>query len=162
MGTRSGDIDPSIVLYLINDMKMDPKDVDKLLIKESGLHGVSGVGSDMRDIKAAEKEGNHQAILARELYAKRIADTISMYLSEVDFIDAITFTGGIGENDSTLIVKALGMVRVLNTEFKDELNKDEDVNLLTTEDSDIPVYIVPTNEELYMAKVGKRLIGEEA
>ncbi len=162
MGTRSGDIDPSIIIYMQNTLGMTAEEVDKVLTKESGLKGISGVSSDMRELIAAEEAGNRRAGLSRELAAKRVADTISMYLSEVDHVDAITLTGGIGENDHDYIRMIFDRLRVLKLNLKESFSKDQDINQITEEGSDVNVYIVPTNEELFMAKVGKRLIGEEA
>ncbi len=161
MGTRSGDIDPSVVLYMINTLKMKGKEVEQVLLKESGLLGVSGVSSDMRDIMVSVEIGNKRASFARELAAKRIAQTVSSYLCEVDKVDAITLTGGIGENDFDFIRLIFDRLPNLNIELKNEFSKSELVNKISSEHSaSTPVYIVPTNEELYMARVGKRLIGE--
>lgn len=162
MGTRTGDIDPSIPLYMERTLGISAEEVEFILTKKSGLLGISGISSDMRELIEAEKAGNRRAGLAREIGAKRVADTISMYLSEVDHFDAITFTGGIGENDHAYIRMIFDRLRILKTNLKSEFSKAEDINQITEEGSDIPAFIVPTNEELYMAKVGKRLIGEEA
>lgn len=162
MGTRSGDIDPSIPLYMENTLGMSAQEVETVLTKKSGLLGISGISSDMRELIAAEEQGNRRAGLSREMAAKRVADTISMYLSEVDHVDAITLTGGIGENDHDYIRMVFDRLRVLKINLKPAFSKDEDINMISEEGSDVNVYIVPTNEELFMAKVGKRLIGEEA
>ncbi len=162
MGTRSGDVDPSVVLYLINKLGISGEEVERILLKESGLLGLSGISSDMRDVIISEEIGNDRAILARNISAKRIAQTISSYLCEVDHVDAITLTGGIGENDFLYIRKIFDRLPNLKIHLKDEFNNKEDVNKISDNQSQIPVYIVPTNEELYMAKVGKRLIGEVA
>lgn len=161
MGTRSGDVDPSIIFHLINREGMDPNDVENIFIKESGLLGISGVSSDMRDIIQAASEGNERSILAREITSKRVADVISMYLSEVDYIDGITFTGGIGENDEEMIRMIISKLRIIKIILKNKLDNSENVNLLTEEKSPMSVYIVPTNEELYMAQIGKLKIGEK-
>jgi len=158
MGTRSGDVDPSIIFYLINQLGMNPKDVEKMFTKESGLLGVSGISSDMRNLIELSKKGNKQAILTREMFTKRIADFISMYLSEIESFDAITFTGGIGENDKESIKSIIKKLRVKKLSLKNEINNDEDINIISDKDSEIDIYIVPTNEELYMAKIGKALI----
>lgn len=160
MGTRSGDIDPSIPLHMINSLGIDAKEVDRILTKESGLKGISGVSSDMRELIAAEEAGNKRAGLSREIAAKRVADFISSYLSEVKHVDAITLTGGIGENDHDFIKMIFDKLLVKNFKLKGSFNKDQDINKISEDDSEIEVFIVPTNEELYMAKEGKRLIGE--
>lgn len=160
MGTRTGDVDPSIIFYLVNQLGMDPIEVEKMFTKESGLLGISGASSDMRNIIKLSSEGDENSILAREMFSKRIADTISMYLSEVSNFDAITFTGGIGENDKAIIKMIMKKLRVKNIILKEKISNDQNVNLISEKDSEIDIYIVPTNEELYMAKIGKRLIGE--
>ena len=160
MGTRSGDVDPSVIFHLLNQNGMDPKELERMFTKESGLLGVSEASSDMREIISELENGNEKAALAREMFSKRVTDVISMYLSEVDNFDAITFTGGIGENDFMIIEKILEKLRVINIEMKSEVSNDSEVNLISKDNSAIPTYIVPTNEELYMAKIGKTLIGD--
>ncbi len=160
MGTRSGDIDPSIVIHMVTKLGYTGEQVDKILTKESGLLGISGVSSDMREIIAAEENGNERANLSRRLAAKRVAHTVAMYLSEFESIDGITITGGIGENDSDFTRMIFDRIRNIKFEIKNEFSNKEQINLITTENSEIPVMIVPTNEELYMAKDGKRIIGE--
>ena len=163
MGTRSGIIDPSAVLYMVNSLGIDPKEVDRILIKESGLKALSKLSSDMRDIEDAASKGNKDAQFALDAFVKRVVDIVSMYLSEIDNLDAITFTGGIGENyrDLPSIVfsqlRALKGVKLIDQK---DYSKKEKVNKISTEDSSTGVYIVPTNEELFMAKEGKRLISE--
>ncbi len=157
MGTRCGDIDPSVVLYMINTLNIEPKEVERILLKESGLLGVSGVSSDMREVSVSIDLGIERAALARKMAAKRVAQTTSSYLCELDSLDAITFTGGIGENDIEFIRMVANYLPNLDIKLKDEIENEEELNLITTDDSKVKVYIVRTNEELYMATVGKRL-----
>ncbi len=160
MGTRTGDIDPSIPLFLINEIKMDPKEVTEMLNGQSGYVGMSGVSSDMRVVTEAAKNGNERAQFTLDLSAKRIAETITMYLSEVPVVDAITFTGGIGENNPDFIRNIFKYLKAKEIEIKENINTDYNVNLISKVGSQIPVFIVPTNEELYMAKVGLRLLNK--
>lgn len=160
MGTRTGDIDPSIPLYMINQLKIDPIETENILVKKSGLLGISKISSDMREIIKAEKQGNEHAILARNIGAKRVVDVIAAYLSEINYVDAITFTGGIGENDFSYIKLIFSKLKNYKISLIDNINNSQKVNLISKKDSQIKVYIVPTNEELYMAKVGKKLIEE--
>jgi len=161
MGTRSGAIDPSVVLTMIQNLGLSAEEVNTILNKKSGFLGVSGVSSDMREVGKAADSGNERAKFALDLYAKRVSDYISMYLSEVDSIDAITFTGGIGENAKDFRVQILENIKQLNIKIDENATTKGKVSLISKSDSDIPVYVVPTNEELYMAKIAKRLNKEE-
>ncbi len=160
MGTRSGDVDPSIPLFMIKQLNMDPKEVIQTLNKKSGYLGVSGVSSDMREIYKAAKEGNERAILAREMAAKRIAETITMYLSEVPVVDALTFTGGIGENDFDFIKLIFTFLNAVKIEIKDKIEIDSNINRISKVGADLPVFIVPANEELQMATSALKLISQ--
>lgn len=161
MGTRSGDLDPSIVFYLINQKKLDPNDVENIFIKKSGLLGIYGKSSDMRDVISGEEKKEKRAILARELFIKRINDYIATYLNEVEKVDAITFTGGIGENDLDLIKRVFKNFHLKKIKIKqDKFDRNLDINLLSEKDSEIPIYIIKTNEELQMAKIAKILLKE--
>ncbi len=161
MGTRTGDIDPAIAFHLINQLNMDPKEVDTIFNKKSGLLGIYGPSSDMRDIIKAQEEGNHRAALARALFSKRIADYLGMYFNEVPKIEAITFTGGIGENDFAIIRQIISFFHLKEIKLIEKFSNKEEINKISAEDSAIAIYIVPTNEELYMAQVGKKLLGEK-
>ena len=160
MGTRSGDLDPSIIDYLIEQVGMDMKDVIHMLNKESGLLGVSGVSSDFRDVLNAANEGNERAKLAIDIFFRRVIAYIGRYFIALGGCDAIAFTAGIGENSAyarkeilSLVSEALGIV------IDDDANENGDgERLITKPESKIKVYVIPTNEELVIARDTKRLL----
>lgn len=160
MGTRSGDLDPSIIDYLIEQVGMDMKDVIHMLNKESGLLGVSGVSSDFRDVLNAANEGNERAKLAIDIFFRRVIAYIGRYFIALGGCDAIAFTAGIGENSAyarkeilSLVSEALGIV------VDDDANENgEGERLISAPESKIKVYVIPTNEELVIARDTKRLL----
>ncbi|CRX36911.1 / ackA / Acetate kinase /:397400 Reverse [Candidatus Hepatoplasma crinochetorum] len=161
MGTRSGDLDPSIAFYLINQKKLSAIEVENIFIKKSGLLGVYGKSPDMRDVILGEKKGDKRAILAREIFTKRINDYLAIYLNEVKKIDAICFTGGIGENDHDLIRKVFKNFNLRKINLIDEFNRNLEIALISKKDSEIPIYIIKTNEELQMAKIAQHLLAKD-
>jgi len=160
MGTRSGDLDPSIIDYLIEQVGMNMKDVIHLLNKESGLLGVSGVSSDFRDVMNAANEGNERAQLAMDIFFRRVIAYIGRYFIALGGCDAIAFTAGIGENSAfarkqiiSLVSEALGIV------IDDDANENgKGERLISKPESKIKVYVIPTNEELVIARDTKRLL----
>ena len=160
MATRSGDIDASVVDHLIENLGYDMKTVFKMLNKESGLLGVSGVSGDMRDIIDAKDAGNQRAELAFNMFRKRVADYIGSYFVELGHVDAISFTAGIGENSFIareaiidLIKEALGIV------LDDKANVEgHGERLISAPESKIKVFVVPTDEELVIARDTKELL----
>lgn len=161
MGTRSGDLDPSIAFYLINQKKLSAIEVENIFIKKSGLLGVYGKSPDMRDVILGEKKGDKRAILAREIFTKRINDYLAIYLNEVKKIDVICFTGGIGENDHDLIRKVFKNFNLRKINLIDEFNRNLEIALISKKDSEIPIYIIKTNEELQMAKIAQHLLAKD-
>jgi len=153
MGTRSGDLDPSVIFYLLEHTGMDPEELQNILNKKSGMLGLCGM-SDMRDIKAAIKSGNKEAILAYELYAYRIKKYIGSYLAVLNGIDAIVFTGGIGENDATMRQLATSNLDALGITCKESatLISEDGIEEYQELNSAIKVLVVPTNEELEIAQ----------
>ena len=163
MGTRSGDVDPSVIDYLIEEVGLDMKEVIKMLNKESGLLGVSGVSSDFRDVQEAAANGNERAQLALDIFFRRVIAYIGRYFIALGGVDAICFTAGIGENSffarkeiCNLLAEALGI----------EIDDDANVNgkgdrLISTPNSKVKVYVIPTNEELVIARDTKRLLPEK-
>ena len=160
MGTRSGDLDPSVLDYLISEIGIDIKDLIRMLNKESGLLGVSGVSSDFRDVLAAAEEGNERAKLALDIYVRRVIAYIGRYFIALGGADAIAFTAGIGENSAwarkeiiSLVQDALGIV------LDDDANENgRGERLISKPESKIKVYVIPTNEELMIARDTKRLL----
>lgn len=158
MGTRSGDIDPSVSNYLSTCLKIDSDAVYDILNKKSGLLGVSGVSNDTRDVEKAAKEGNERALLAAKLFARRVADYIGQYYVRLGGADLILFSAGIGENSPyfrELILKDVEEALGLKIDWK----KNEEVfggkqAVISKEGSAIPVVVIPTDEEVMLARDG--------
>ncbi|TNK85721.1 acetate/propionate family kinase [Mycoplasmopsis pullorum] len=160
MGTRSGDIDPSIHQFVLNATGIDINEFTDILNKKSGLLGVSGVSSDMRDIVGAARSGNEQAQFALDLYSQKIADYTAIYLNKIGpKIDAIVFTAGVGENSPYVRQNVLSRLNILNIKLDNELNfsKIDDFKLISSPESSIPVYVIRTNEELLIAQDALKL-----
>lgn len=152
MGTRSGDIDASMLSYLEGKTGKSLEELTNDLNKKSGLLGVSGVSSDSRDVEMAADEGNERAILAQEMYAKKIANYIAMYNNLLGGADVITLTAGVGENSKTMRKSIIEKIASLGVKIDDERNDFRgEFRLISTDDSKIPVYVVPTDEELMIA-----------
>lgn len=152
MGTRCGDIDVAIVQYMMNKTGKSIDEVMDDLYKRSGLLGISGVSSDSRDVEIAAEEGNERAILANEMYAQKIANYIAMYNNELGGADVITLTAGIGENSKAMRKAILEKIASLGVKLDEERNDFRgEFRLISTDDSKIPVYVVPTDEEMEIA-----------
>ncbi len=153
MGTRSGDIDPAILPFIMEKENLTIDQAVNMLNKESGLYGVSGVSSDMRDILKLVAEGNERGTMAFNLFVKRICDYIGSYFVYLGGVDAIVFTAGIGENSVPVrkaIVDRLGALGITLDEAANNVMGEE--ALISTADSKIKVFAIPTNEELMIAK----------
>lgn len=161
MGTRSGDIDPTVVYYVQEKLGLSPEEMDTQLNKKSGMLGVSGVSSDSRDVEAAYKEGNERAILTQNLYAQRVVDFIGSYYMELGHVDAISFTAGLGEHAVEMRERVLKRLEEgLGVRIDYELNsKTHSEAKISTPDSKVEVFVVPTNEELVIARDTVRLLG---
>jgi acetate kinase len=152
MGTRSGAIDASVLLYLMDQTGMNSEQINQLLNKESGMKGLTG-NSDMRDIKEGYKNGDEQAILAYEMYAYRIKKYIGAYAAALNGLDAIVFTAGVGENDSLtrelvcLDMEFFGM----SLDVKKNMEKCSTMREINSPESNTKILVVPTNEELEIA-----------
>lgn len=153
MGTRCGDIDASIIPYIMEKTNMSPKEVDTMINKESGLLALSKKSADSRDIEDGIASGDENCILAQKMYVRRIIDYIAKYYVEMNGCDAICFTAGIGENSKDTrrdIINGLSSLGVkLDSEANNVRGKER---LISTEDSSIKCYIIPTDEELMIAK----------
>ena len=153
MGSRCGDMDATVVTYAMEKTGMSPKEMDTVLNKQSGLLGISGVSSDSRDIENGIKEGNERCILAQDMYVKRIVEYIAKYYVLLEGCDAIVFTAGVGENSISTRKAVLEKLRVLGIKVDEKANNVRGVETkITTDDSSIPAFIIPTNEELMIAK----------
>jgi acetate kinase len=154
MGTRSGDIDPAILEFLAKKEGLDIFGLINVLNKKSGVFGLSGeLSSDFRDLEDAAAEGNHKAQMARDVFTYNVAKYVGAYVAAMNGVDAIAFTAGVGENDFLVredVVKRLGF---LGIEIDKEANKKRGCdNIISTADSKIPVCVIPTNEELAIAR----------
>lgn len=152
MGTRCGDIDASILEYVSKKTGESLSELTNDLNKKSGLLGVSGVSSDSRDVEVAANEGNQRAILAQNIYAQKIANYIAMYNNLLNGADVICLTAGVGENSSTMRKMIIDRIASLGVKIDDAKNDFRgEFRLISADDSKIPVYVVPTNEELMIA-----------
>ena len=159
MGTRSGSVDPAVILYLMRKENMTVDDMDKMLNKESGVLGISGVSSDFRDIEGAAEDSNPQAAAALDVFAYRVAKTIGSYISTMNGVDAIVFTAGLGENSSSMRQAICGYLGFLGIEldlYKNGLRGKEIE--ITRPQSRVRVFVIPTNEELAIARDTKELL----
>ena len=155
MGTRSGGIDPSVVTYIMNKEGLTPDQMSDLMNKKSGFIGISGVSSDCRDVKKAAAEGNERAQLTLEMLVYQIKKFIGAYAAAMNGVDAILFTGGIGENDADIRARICADMDYLGVKVCADRNsagstgRDEKIS---ADDSKVEVWVVPTNEELLIAR----------
>ena len=153
MGTRSGDIDPALVTYIREKENLPQGKANEILNKKSGVLGISGVSSDFRDIEAAVADGNERAALALKVFAHKVRFYIGAYIAEMNGCDAIVFTAGVGENDITmreLICHDLGNLGIKIDPLKNKIRGKE--TIISADDAKIKCLLIPTNEELMIAK----------
>ncbi len=153
MGTRSGDIDPAIMEFIAKKENLDIAGIMNVLNKKSGVEGVSGVSSDFRDLEAAAKAGNKRAELAIDVFAYRVAKYVGAYTAAMNGVDNIVFTAGIGENCALVRTKVCSYLGYLGITIDEEANgkRGEEI-IISTPDSKVKVLVVPTNEELAIAR----------
>jgi acetate kinase len=159
MGTRCGDIDPAIIPFIMDKEDMTASEIDSVLNKESGLYGVSGVSSDMRDIEEAADNGNNQAQVALDIFNYRVKKYIGSYSAAMGGVDAVVFTAGIGENAIETREEILTGLEYMGIEIDKEANdcrgKEQ---IISTADSRVKAMVIPTNEELVIAKDTKEIV----
>ncbi len=161
MGTRCGAVDPSVITYLQQKEGWTPAETDTILNKKSGVLGISGVGSDDRDVSAAEADGNERAHLARSIQKYQVRKLIGSYVAAMDGVDAIVFTGGIGENTIDLRADVCNNLSYLGVKLDAEANeimRRGKEGEISTADSKVKVYVLPTNEELVIARDTKAIV----
>lgn len=153
MGTRCGDVDTSILTYMMQKKNISPKEMDTILNKQSGLLGISGVSNDSRDIEEGINKGNTRCVLAQKMYVQKIIDYIAMYYFELGGVDAIAFSAGVGENSIRTRIDIMEGLKVLGVIPDYEANncRGEEV-LVTTPESAVPCYVIPTDEEIMIAR----------
>ncbi len=153
MGTRSGDIDPSALEFIANKEGLDISGILQILNKKSGVEGISGVSSDFRDLEKASSEGNERATLAIDMFAYRVAKYVGSYAAAMNGVDVICFTAGIGENTGFIRKKVCDRLGYLGIALDESANstRGEEIKI-STADSKVEVYVIPTNEELAIAR----------
>lgn len=153
MGTRSGDIDPAIVTYIREKENLEQGQANEILNKKSGVLGISGVSSDFRDIEEAAEQGNERALLALKVFAHKVRFYIGAYIAEMNGVDAIVFTAGVGENDigmRDIICNNLGNLGIKLDVVKNKVRGQE--MIISRDDSPVKIVLIPTNEELMIAR----------
>ena len=159
MGTRSGDIDPAIIFHLMEEGQMPADKINQTLNRESGLLGISGVASDVRDLFRAVSEGNPQAALALQMFAYRVKQYIGKYAAVLGGLDALIFTGGIGENASPIRASICENLGFLGIHLDEEQNQSaESAKAIHRKGAPVKLLVIPTNEELMIARDTLRLI----
>ena len=161
MGTRSGDLDPGVIGYLERTEKLSPEEIDTMLNKKSGLLGLSGVSSDMREVLKAADEGNHRALLALKAFCYRVRKYIGAYVASLGGLDTLVFTGGIGQGSAVVRAFALQGLECMGVTLDPTRNAEahgSDVSRISTDDSKVEVLVVPTDEERMMAREALRTV----
>ena len=152
MGTRSGTIDPAVIKVLADEEHMTINEIDNMLNKQSGVLGISGISSDFRDLEQASEEGNERARLALDAFDYKVVCTIGAYAAALNGVDAIVFTAGVGENSPEAREAILTKLTYLGVELDKEANKKRGEEIMiSTPDSKVKVFVIPTNEELMIA-----------
>ncbi len=162
MGTRSGDVDPGLLVYLMREQKMTPEQLDDLLNKQSGLLGVSGVGSDVRDLEKAAGEENAQAELALSLFAYRVRKYLGAYAAALGGLDAVAFTGGIGERSAAMRGRICAGLEFFGLTLDAGANQSaigKKAMPISAEGSAVSAWVIPTDEERQMAREVAEVLG---
>ena len=159
MGTRAGNIDPAIIEFLAEHENMDAHEVINILNKKSGMLGISGVSSDFRDLDAAVADGNARAALAKDMFNLSVKKIIGSYVAEMGGVDAIIFTAGVGENDRSVRWDVCEHLEYLGIKIDPEKNKYRGKQMdISIDWARVRVLVIPTNEELMIAKDTERLV----
>lgn len=162
MGSRSGDIDPSAVTYLMEKLDMSPHEMSEFLNKKSGVLGITGISSDMRDVEAAANEGNERAVLALKMYAYRVKKYIGSYAAAMGGVDAVVFTAGVGENQTGLRADICRGLEFLGIEIDEAVNaavRGREA-VISSPSSRVKVVVVPTDEEIVIARDTQALVAK--
>ena len=162
MGTRSGDVDPGALTFLMTKHHLTAEDLQKIINKESGVAGVSGISSDMREIEAADKAGDEMATLALDMYEQRIIKYVGAYAAEMGGVDIIVFTGGVGENQTGVRENVCAPLAFMGVEIDKELNAKTrgTETVISTPSSKVKVVVVPTDEELMIARDTREIVSK--
>ena len=162
MGSRCGDIDPSAVTYLMEKLNMTPHEMSEFLNKKSGVLGITGISSDMRDVEAAANEGNERAVLALKMYAYRVKKYIGSYAAAMGGVDAVVFTAGVGENQTGLRADICRGLEFLGIEIDEAVNATVRGReaVISSPSSRVKVVVVPTDEEIVIARDTQALVAK--
>ena len=159
MGTRSGEIDPGVMEFISKKEGLDLEGVMSILNKRSGVLGLSGLSSDFRDIDSAIEDGNEQAKIAKDAFVHRVVNYVGAYIAVMNGVDAIAFTAGVGENDPDMRRDVMAHFTYMGAKIDEEQNKCRGVErVISTDDSSVKVLVVPTNEELMIARDTERFV----
>ncbi|MGY0372111.1 acetate kinase [Clostridium sp. JNZ J1-5] len=159
MGTRCGNVDPAIVTFLMKELNLSIEEVDNLMNKKSGVFGISGVSSDFRDIEAAAAEGNERAQLALDMFKYRVIQYVGAYTAVMGGVDAIVFTAGLGENGIEIREEIGNALSFAGTKVDSEKNNVRgEARIISTDDSKVKLMVIPTNEELMIARDTKEIV----
>jgi acetate kinase len=162
MGTRCGSIDPAVVPFIMEKEGLTTREVDTLMNKKSGVLGVSGLSNDFRDLDEAASKGNQRAELALEIFAYKIKKVIGEYSAVLNGVDAVVFTAGIGENSASIRKRILSGLDGIGIKIDEEKNKIRGQEIdISTEDAKVRVLVIPTNEELTIARDTKEICETE-
>ncbi|MFP5232745.1 MAG: acetate/propionate family kinase [Acidobacteriota bacterium] len=161
MGTRTGDLDPGVLLYLMRGKQMDADDLETLLNRESGLKGLSGTSADIRTLTASAEAGDAQAQLALDLFCTAVAKTIAAYAVVLDGLEMLVLSGGIGEHSTLVRTKICAHLRFLGLTLDEQANATSS-STISSQDSTVPVRIVPSGEDLQIARHCRRLLLRES
>ena len=161
MGTRCGDLDPGVVAFLERNDNLSASQTEEILNKKSGLLGLSGISSDMREVLKAADEGNHHALLALKAYCYRVRKYIGAYVASMGGLDAVVFTGGVGQGSKAVRALALQGLDCMGIKLDDQRNREaraDEISLVSSADSNVAVLVVPTDEERMIAREAIRAI----
>ena len=159
MGTRSGDLDPSVVTYIMDKENLTPQEMNTILNNKSGVFGVSEVSVDFRDIEAEAEKGDYNAKLAMDIFIYNVAQTIAKYAVAMQGIDVITFTAGVGEKGIEDREAICDQLKYFGVKLDKELNNHKNIEAkISTPDSKVEVWVIPTNEELLIAEDTEKII----
>ena len=160
MGTRCGDLDAGVIQFIMNKYGFNIDEMLSILNKKSGVLGISGVSSDFRDLDKAASEGNERAALALDMFHYWVAKVVGSYVAAMNGVDAIVYTAGVGENSKSTRAEISKYFGYLGVEIEEEANskRGEDI-MISTPDSKVKVFVIPTNEELVIARDTRDIIG---
>lgn len=160
MGTRSGDLDPSVVTFIQEEKGISATEMAHVLNNQSGLLGVSELSNDFRDVISSAEEGVEQSVVALDIFTSKVKQTIGAYAAELGGVDGIIFTAGIGENSAWVREKSCAGLEFLGAKIDDELNQNSE-SIISTADSTTSILVIPTNEELMIAKETMTIISSQ-